>query len=250
MPYLKNQVYHVDALNALRDLPDQSLDAIVTDPVWPDFEVGIAGAAVATEIFEEASKHFRRLTDRVVVILGVDVDPRLLRCIGLPFVRVVWLRRVPASHRGIILRGADVGYVFGRRKLAVKGTRVLPGEWTNVSRGFRDPDHTHPCYRPLAHMMFLVEGYTTRGGKPVLDPFCGSGQTLVACKLLGREYLGFDIDCRWVDEARWRLGKVRSELGYAQGELGTDLGRTGGRRKAGSQPATPQTARRGSSGSA
>jgi site-specific DNA-methyltransferase (adenine-specific) len=53
-------------------------------------------------------------------------------------------------------------------------------------------------------MQTLIE-LTSIEGQLVLDPFCGSGSTLVAAKNLNREYLGFDISKEYVDIANQRL---------------------------------------------
>lgn len=42
----------------------------------------------------------------------------------------------------------------------------------------------------------------------VLDPYCGSGTTLVACKKLNRNYIGFEIDKEYVTMANNRLNKT------------------------------------------
>ena len=42
----------------------------------------------------------------------------------------------------------------------------------------------------------------------ILDPFCGTGATLVAAKKLGRHFLGFDIEPKYVEIARQRLAEV------------------------------------------
>lgn len=62
----------------------------------------------------------------------------------------------------------------------------------------------HVAQKPVKLLRTLIE-LTTLPGQLVLDPFCGSGSTLVAAKLTGREYLGFDIDPDVVEVARERL---------------------------------------------
>lgn len=62
----------------------------------------------------------------------------------------------------------------------------------------------HPTQKPLDLMKALVE-MTTSGGHIVLDPFCGSGTTLLAAKELGRTFLGIEIDPVFVETSMKRL---------------------------------------------
>jgi site-specific DNA-methyltransferase (adenine-specific) len=43
----------------------------------------------------------------------------------------------------------------------------------------------------------------------VIDPFCGTGTTLVAAKLLGKKYIGIDISEEYVEYAKRRLEKEK-----------------------------------------
>jgi hypothetical protein len=54
----------------------------------------------------------------------------------------------------------------------------------------------HPTVKPLALMRWLVRLVTPPGGT-VLDPFCGSGSTLVAAALEGRRAVGIEAEERW-----------------------------------------------------
>ena len=63
----------------------------------------------------------------------------------------------------------------------------------------------HPTVKSLAIMEYLVRLTMTPTGGLVLDPFCGSGSTLVACKRLGREFIGIDSDARACDITVARL---------------------------------------------
>ncbi|MCY3724040.1 MAG: DNA methyltransferase, partial [Candidatus Poribacteria bacterium] len=42
----------------------------------------------------------------------------------------------------------------------------------------------------------------------VLDPFMGSGSTAVACKKLGRHYIGYDINAEYCEDARQRISET------------------------------------------
>ncbi len=62
----------------------------------------------------------------------------------------------------------------------------------------------HPTQKPIRLMSCLIE-MTTKEGQLVLDPFAGSGTTLVAAKQLGRRYLGFEISGKHVETCQKRL---------------------------------------------
>ena len=63
---------------------------------------------------------------------------------------------------------------------------------------------THPNEKPIDLIRQLIE---SQEAKSVLDPFCGSGSTLVACKELGIDYCGIEISQKYVDLANRRLAQ-------------------------------------------
>lgn len=67
-----------------------------------------------------------------------------------------------------------------------------------------EPMGLHPTQKPTRVLESLIE-LTTLPGHLVVDPFCGSGSTLVAAKNLGRHYLGFDLDAGYVETTKRRL---------------------------------------------
>jgi len=62
----------------------------------------------------------------------------------------------------------------------------------------------HPAQKPLSLMSALIE-LTTQPGQIVVDPFAGSGTTLLAAKNLNRRYIGFEIDSGYYEIAKKRL---------------------------------------------
>lgn len=61
-----------------------------------------------------------------------------------------------------------------------------------VAIGTMDKGVQHPAMYPQGVPEFLVQTFS-RPGDLILDPFCGSGQTCLTSRRLGRRYLGFDI---------------------------------------------------------
>lgn len=73
-----------------------------------------------------------------------------------------------------------------------------------TSQGFVRPEPVeHPTQKPVALMAWCFE--KAKAGPTVLDPFLGSGTTLVAAEQTGRHCLGMEIEPRYVDVAlhRW-----------------------------------------------
>lgn len=62
----------------------------------------------------------------------------------------------------------------------------------------------YPTQKPLELLERIIE-ISTNEGDVVLDPFCGSGTTLVAAKRLFRNYIGFDINSSAIKIANERL---------------------------------------------
>lgn len=199
---LVDTVVHGDAVENLARLPDKSVDAVITDPPWPETAVDFGiDLDELWEMWIRATEEICRVTDRLVVILGCDTDPSFLASISLPFFRVIWLRRIPPTYRGSLLYGSDVAYVYGHRRLNGVN-RVVGGE---INSGIRPRgDNPHPCFRNMDHMRKLVE-YLTKPQDFIVDPFCGSGTTLAAAKVLGRRYFGVDNILEYVVYSAKRL---------------------------------------------
>jgi len=64
----------------------------------------------------------------------------------------------------------------------------------------------HPTPKPVALLAHFLRLHTATGDL-VLDPFAGSGTTLVASRLLGRRCIGVEIDERWCELAARRLSQ-------------------------------------------
>jgi site-specific DNA-methyltransferase (adenine-specific) len=78
--------------------------------------------------------------------------------------------------------------------------------WAATSIWAIDPEREqdHPCPFPEEIARRLIKLFSFYGDV-VLDPFMGSGTTAMACKTLGRQYIGFDIEAKFCERSNSRL---------------------------------------------
>lgn len=208
-PYYQHNgitIYHADCRDVLPMI--DPVDCIITDPVWPNAPKGIyAGADMPHELFAAAAEHFPRLAQRVVVQIGCNSDPRFLSGMpdSVPFLRTCWLEYALPSHIGRVLYSGDVAYVYGTWPPSRIGARVFPGRAPKA----QPHKNGHPTPRAYEHVRWLI-GWYARG--MVLDPFCGSGMTLVAAKALNLPAIGIEVDEQYCELAARSLQQEVLEL--------------------------------------
>ena len=71
-------------------------------------------------------------------------------------------------------------------------------------------DRRHPAEKPTGITNLLVSLLTNQDDL-VVDPYCGSGSTLVSAAMCDRDWLGADIDPAYVDVARRRVAHFELE---------------------------------------
>ena len=71
--------------------------------------------------------------------------------------------------------------------------------------------NSHPTVKPIALMEYLIKMITPKGGI-VLDPFAGSGSTLVAAKKNGYQYIGIEMTEEYIPIIEARLLGVENDL--------------------------------------
>jgi hypothetical protein len=87
-------------------------------------------------------------------------------------------------------------------------------QWSDIWRFAIPRSRAHPTEKPIALIGQIVE-VSSRTGDTVLDPFVGSGTTLVAAKNLGRKAVGIEIEERYCEIAAQRLSQGVLDFGGA-----------------------------------
>jgi hypothetical protein len=205
-PYYEHgriSIYHGDCRSVLQCLgPYQT---VITDPVWPNNSIPEFASIDADRLLFEALEQVK--AERLAVHLGCDSDPRILSAVdrsGWKFFRVCWLEIVRAGYKGRLLMTGDVAYLFGEPPASREGGHVIPGRMMCADSSGKQADH--PCPRKLNHVGWVVKWWSNPTDT-ILDPFAGSGTTLVAAKNHGRSAIGIEIEERYCEIAAKRLSQ-------------------------------------------
>lgn len=222
-PFEINRVYNEECLEAMRSIPRGSVDAVVTDPPWPNcrIDLGWQGKQWWTKVVRQMERVVGA-KGKVIIHLNTETDPRLLlSAFRIPFVHLCWMEFIPPRYRGNILNHADVAYQFGFGFLP-RGRRVLEQRHRSPSQKFNRHEREiteFPCPRHLPHVQWLIE--TQVGpGRVVLDPFAGSGTTGVACAVVRADFMGLEVDAGYARIAQERLSAALASVPYREAKIG------------------------------
>jgi DNA modification methylase len=220
-------LYHGDMREVLSDL--DRVDLVVTDP---PYVVGLASTTSEPKVggwpdlmnaatwYSSWLAECRRLTDpdgAVWVFNSWRSLPALSRAAyeaRWPIQSLlVWDKQsIGPGWRGLRPRYELVA-LFAHRRFGIADrtlTDVYPCRWP----AGRKPTG-HPAEKPVALLRHLIG---ISGAQVVLDPFAGSGSTLVAAKQLGCRAVGVEFEQRWCELAASRLEATSS--GSAAGPVG------------------------------
>lgn len=220
-----NQILLGDCLSLLKNIPDNSIDAVITDPPY------CSGGRSSTERAKNPIKKYEQSSNKIVhrpafvgdtldqrawmhwCILWINECYRILKSNGYFLMFSDW-RQLPVTTdvvqicnliwRGIIVwdktNGARVlhkgyfkhqcEYVIWSTKGACKNrpdSKSFPGCFKFP---VKQNDKFHLAGKPTPLMEELVQIVPENG--IILDPFCGSGTTCLAAKKLKRNYIGFE----------------------------------------------------------
>jgi DNA modification methylase/ParB-like chromosome segregation protein Spo0J len=212
-----------DALEEVPKLPDESIDLLLTDPPYGEAVArsGSRRRLVRVRGWEQNPQPDAfELIDKVLAKAEPKLKPgahvyiftnwrswgRLQEIAEKYFrVRNCLIAPHPVSLGGMGDSAYRKSYTMILFATKGEGRKLLRPNQPDILPFVRPKIKHHPAEKSVEILRYLIENSTVEG-EVVLDPFCGSGSTLVAAKETGRRYIGIEKDPRWYEVARGRLG--------------------------------------------
>jgi DNA modification methylase len=198
-----NDVYCIDFQEGMKQISENSIEAIITDPPYTR-----DGMSLWEELSKEASRVLKP-SGFLVAYHGNLFLPQAVECLG---------RHLNYYWMFCLKHNSSTGIMYCR-KIRVQWKPVLVYQkapikrMNHISPDYIDTDkrekRDHIWQQGFNGIARFVEMFS-KPGDSILDPFAGSGTTLVACKMLKRNYLGFEIDNHHVQTCKERIQKISS----------------------------------------
>jgi site-specific DNA-methyltransferase (adenine-specific) len=209
-------IYHGDALDVLRHLPSGSVDAVITDPPYGTQPKSGGYGRKNQRILNDTQPFIWFLWDAFRIVK----EGGCLVCSCRWDVEDVWKMAIEAAGFQVrsqvvwdrVVHGmGDLSASFAPQHdviwFATKGRFAFPnGRPKSVLRHQRAASKAllHPTEKPVGLMVDLLRATVPPGGI-VVDPFMGSGTTLVAAEQLGLKAIGIELGERYCEIAVERL---------------------------------------------
>ena len=205
-----------DCLEVMKELG--RFDAVVTDPPY-----GVGLKAKQHKWFTVEGEGYSTFEDtpenvKAVAVPAIELAVGMARSVVVtPGTECAFFYPKP-DDIGSIFNGSGTGsgswgfkcstpvLFYGKCPYLATGKGRRANSWQQPPSDYAEKS-AHPCPKPMGMMTWLITRASLHG-ETVLDPFMGSGTTLVACEKLGRAGTGIEIDpeyfeiaCRRVEEA-------------------------------------------------
>lgn len=245
-----NKIICGDALTVLKSLPDEIVDVGVTSPPynkgenkkgWLVANVKYSGATdkLPEEFYQENQIEVLNELFRITKPGGSFFYNHKIRwergklLHPMDWLRktkwvirqeIIWDRMIAANIRGWRFWQVDerIYWLYKPEGNNLIGKELKPKHalLTSIWRFPPERNNLHPAPFPLELPVRCI--YSIMDDKKnglVIDPYCGSGTTLVAAKILGYDFIGIDISIDYCKMAEERLKNYKNEEKFVQEEI-------------------------------
>ncbi len=221
MKYEMNNIYNEDCLRAMKSIPDKYFELAIVDPPY-----GIGADSRSMSNRASNSRKFLNYKGKQFIGQWIDDKPApkeyFKELFRISKNQIIW----GANHfieqfnknsscwlvwykngQNPNSTNADCELAWTSFKTAVRYFRY---DWSGFGAVNSKENKIHPTQKPVALYAWLLNTYAKKVDK-ILDTHLGSASSIIACKKLGFEYMGFELDKDYFEKASERIAKFESQ---------------------------------------
>lgn len=236
-----DRIYNMDCMVGMKEIPDGSVDLVVTDPPYvlgtqggglfnakgnygqygchPPRKVMNNIRGITNGFGEEVLDEMVRVMKKINIYLWCSQKqiPWLLQYFveqrGCNWDLLAWHKGNPVPSCGNkYLSDTEWCLYFREKGVPLFGTYQTKRKyWVQDSNRADNVKYGHPTVKPLRIIDMLITN-SSKEGDLVMDPYMGSGTTAVACIRENRRYVGFEIDESYYKRAKLRLEEEQNVI--------------------------------------
>lgn len=219
-----------DCLEIMKEIADESIDLIVTDPPYKIVQGGCTNKAVRLKgsndeqlkkgtLFNENTIKFEQWIPIIYKKLKEDthcyimtndrnLKDLLIVCekVGFKLLNILVWGKSKHSPNRYYLKNCE--FIVFLRKGKAKNINNMGTKQLLLINNV--DDKKHPSEKPIELLKILIENSSNKNDI-VLDPFMGSGTTGVACKRLNRKFIGIELDENYFNIAKTRIENYKKD---------------------------------------
>lgn len=229
-----NKIHNVDCLEGMKQLPDESIDLIVTDPPYRITAKGSCGSMGGYWMTKEA------LSGKIFEHNDTDIEdylPEFYRLLKDGSHCYIMTNNLNLPHFMDVINKSD--FHFMKLLIWDKGNKICGRYYMgcyeiiiflrkgsdrqindcgasdlisipNKKTKNEDGSNIHNSEKPIELMKYLIENSSNKNDI-VLDPFMGSGTTALACMECDRQYIGYELDKKYFDLINKRIEEEKNQ---------------------------------------
>lgn len=231
--YKLNEIYNEDSYEAIKKIPDKSVDCVYVDVPYLYFQGGEGHSELGKRAMKKRKSlielniesgfdykildEFIRIMKKINIFIWCSKNQlydimNYFHKYELNFEQLVWCKTNPQpTTNNTWLPDLEYCLYFREKGVKLNDGYELKSKWYYSPINKSDKGlYNHPTIKPLdlvkRHLL-----HTTQENDIIADFFLGSGTTCVASKEIDRKYIGFEIDEEYFKIAKNRLNGITAD---------------------------------------
>lgn len=206
-PEYLNQIVTGDARELAKRIPDESVDLIFTDPVYDRIDDYRWLAETAARVLKPGGG--------LLTFCGIGFQAETQEALKVGGRPVTWIFPIVYSA-GNTPRFHQLGFAKWTMLLWAGGEPISHFCDAQIST-FENNGNDHKWTKNIRPIASYIQAFSEENAI-IFDPFAGGGTVPAVCKMLGRNYIAFEIDPTTAERARERVRNTQPPLFVLQPE--------------------------------